>query len=151
MSKQSAGILLYRLINKQPEFFLVHPGGPFNRNRDLGAWSIPKGEFTDEEDGLAAALREFQEETSQTITGDFKQLKAVKQKNGKTVYAWAVEGDVDTNAIVSNTIQVEYPYKSGKWITIPEVDRGEWFDAETAKLKMISAQAAFVDELVAML
>lgn len=147
MPKQSAGILLYRINSPQTEVLLVHPGGPFNQAKDLGAWSIPKGEFTDEENALDAAKREFAEETGQPVTGAFIPLQPVKQKGGKMVFGWAVEGDLDTSTIVSNTFRMEYPYKSGKWITVPEVDRGEWFDFNTARLKINPAQVAMIDEL----
>jgi predicted NUDIX family NTP pyrophosphohydrolase len=145
--RKSAGILLYRIKNKETEVFLVHPGGPFWKGKEPGAWSIPKGEFTDEEDPLTAAQREFREETGQRITGRFIELKPIQQKAGKLVYAWAVEGDIDSENIVSNTFKQEWPYKSGKWITVPEVDKAAWFSAEEARVKMNPAQVAFIDEL----
>lgn len=146
--RTSAGIVLYRRINKKIEIFLVHPGGPFWKGKDKGAWSIPKGEFTEDEDPLTVARREFNEETGQTVDGNFEQLTPVKQKGGKIVHAWAVEGDADSDNIVSNTFQQEWPYKSGKWITIPEVDKAAWFSAEEAKEKINPAQTAFIDELL---
>ena len=146
--RTSAGIVLYRRINKKIEIFLVHPGGPFWKAKDNGAWSIPKGEFTEDEDPLTVARREFNEETGQTVDGNFEQLTPVKQKGGKIVHAWAVEGDADSDNIVSNTFQQEWPYKSGKWITIPEVDKAAWFSAEEAKEKINPAQTAFIDELL---
>jgi len=146
--RTSAGIVLYRRINKKIEIFLVHPGGPFWKAKDNGAWSIPKGEFTEDEDPLTVAKREFNEETGQTVDGNFEQLTPVKQKGGKIVHAWAVEGDADSDNIVSNTFQQEWPYKSGKWITIPEVDKAAWFSAEEAKEKINPAQTAFIDELL---
>jgi predicted NUDIX family NTP pyrophosphohydrolase len=146
--KTSAGIVLYRRKDNFIEVFLVHPGGPFWKGKDKGAWSIPKGEFTREEDPLTAAKREFQEETGQSVQGDFQELKPIQQKGGKMVYAWAVEGDVDADNIVSNTFKQEWPYKSGKWITIPEVDKAGWFSVEEAKEKMNAAQVAFVEELI---
>ena len=146
--KTSAGIVLYRKKSSQVEIFLVHPGGPFWKGKDKGAWSIPKGEFTDEEDPLIVAKREFQEETGQTIDGDFKALTPIKQKGGKMVYAWALEGEADADNIVSNTFKQEWPYKSGKWITIPEVDKAGWFTVEEAKEKINAAQVAFIEELV---
>lgn len=146
--RTSAGILLYRKKNKKIEFFLVHPGGPFWKGKDVGAWSIPKGEFTEGEDPLAAAKREFNEETGQSVDGDFIELTPIKQKAGKVVYAWAVEGDADAENIVSNTFKTEWPYKSGKWITIPEVDKADWFDEEEAKEKINVAQAAFIEDLI---
>jgi predicted NUDIX family NTP pyrophosphohydrolase len=145
--RKSAGILLFRIKNKETEVFLVHPGGPFWKGKETGAWSIPKGEFTDEEDPLTAAQREFREETGQTVTGRFMELKPIQQKAGKLVYAWAVEGDIDSENIVSNTFKQEWPYKSGKWISVPEVDKAAWFSAEEARVKMNAAQVALIDEL----
>ena len=147
MPKQSAGLLLYRIQDSLLEVFLVHPGGPYYKNKDAGAWSIPKGEFGEHEDPLLAAQREFEEETGQVITGNFIPIQSIKQKGGKTVYAWAVEGDIDAAKVVSNTFKMEYPYKSGKWIDVPEVDKAAWFDVATAKLKINVAQAALVEEL----
>jgi len=148
MNKQSAGILVYRFQAKELQVFLVHPGGPFWKNKDVGAWSVPKGEFLADENPLSAAKREFTEETSQQIDGDFMELSAVKLKSGKTVYAWAVEGDVDEANVVSNTFMFEWPPKSGKMIEIPEVDKGGWFDITTAKVKINPAQIPLIDELV---
>lgn len=147
MSKQSAGILVYKKIDNQLQVFLVHPGGPFWAKKDGGAWSIPKGEYLDDEEPLTAAKREFHEETGQHIDGKFIQLKPVKLKSGKTVHCWAVEGDVDADNIVSNIFPIEWPYKSGKFIDIPEVDKGGWFDLATAKEKINLAQVAFIEEL----
>jgi predicted NUDIX family NTP pyrophosphohydrolase len=147
----SAGILVYRKKASGPEFFLIHPGGPAWKNRDAGAWSIPKGEFTEDEEPLAAATREFKEETGQTVDGNFIQLTPVKQKAGKIVHAWAVEGDPDADNIVSNEFKMEWPYKSGKWASYPEVDRAGWFGLEEAIEKINPAQAAFLTELSAML
>jgi predicted NUDIX family NTP pyrophosphohydrolase len=146
--RTSAGILLYRKTNNDIEVFLVHPGGPFWKGKDKGTWSIPKGEFTEGEDPLTVAKREFNEETGQTINGDFVELSPVKQKGGKMVYAFAVEGDADADNIVSNTFKQEWPYKSGRWITIPEVDKAGWFGVEEAKEKINAAQVEFVEELV---
>jgi predicted NUDIX family NTP pyrophosphohydrolase len=147
MPKQSAGILLYRIQDEQLQVLLVHPGGPYFKNKDVGVWSIPKGEFEADEDPLAAARREFEEETGQQIDGVFLPLQSIKQKGGKLVHAWAVEGTIDVESIVSNTFRMEYPYKSGKWIEIPEVDQAGWFDVETAKVRINLAQAALVEEL----
>jgi len=147
MASQSAGILLYRKINGQLQVFLVHPGGPFFKNKDLGSWSIPKGEFLDDEKPLAAAKREFLEETGREIAGDFTELTPVKLKSGKKVYAWAVEGDIDHEKIDSNLFEIEWPPKSGKQQSFPEIDRAGWFEIEEAKLKINAAQAAFIDEL----
>lgn len=146
--KKSAGTLLYRYNKQKPEFFLVHPGGPFWKNKDAGAWSIPKGEFADDEDGLQAAKREFKEETGHSVAGEFIPLAPVKQKGGKTIYAWAIEGDIDTAAIKSNTFEMEWPPRSGKKQEFPEVDRGEWFSAEQAKEKINPSQAALIEELI---
>jgi predicted NUDIX family NTP pyrophosphohydrolase len=149
MIRKSAGILLYKFVNKTLEVFIVHPGGPFWKNKDMGAWSIPKGEFTDEENGLDAAIREFKEETGTKISGDFIELTPVKLKSGKMVYAWAVEGNIDAAAVTCETyINVEWPPRTGKSISIPEVDRGEWFPAAEAKQKINSSQAALIDELI---
>jgi predicted NUDIX family NTP pyrophosphohydrolase len=145
--KQSAGLLVYRETDAGVEIFLVHPGGPFWANKDDGVWSIPKGEF-DGEDSLTAALREFEEETGQRIAGDFFELKPIKQKGGKIVYAWAVEADIDADAIKSNTFEMEWPPRSGKTAHFPEVDRAAWFDPETAQQKINPAQAAVITELM---
>ena len=147
MAKQSAGILLYRFINKQLQIFLVHPGGPFFKNKDNASWTIPKGEFTEEEEALAAAKREFLEETGQSIDGIFIPLSPITQKSGKIVYAWGVEGDIDPETIISNLFEIEWPPKSGKKQSFPEVDKGGWFDVETAKVKINPAQVALVEEL----
>ena len=149
MNKQSAGILLFRIKNKMLQVFLVHPGGPFWKNKDLGAWSIPKGEFTSEENAFDAAVREFKEETGTELSGNFIELMPIKQKSGKIVNAWAVERDIDPHTMLCETIvQIEWPPKTGKFISFPEVDKGEWFDANVAKQKINSSQAALVDELI---
>jgi len=150
MPKQSAGILLYRKTSQGLQLFLVHPGGPFFKNKDDASWSVPKGEYEADEDPLAAAKREFQEETGHEITGSFTALRSVKQKGGKTVLAWAVEGNIDPKAIKSNTFEMEWPPRSGKKKTFDEIDRGEWFDIATAKRKINPAQVTFIDELAAM-
>ena len=147
MPKQSAGILLYRNINNKLEVFLIHPGGPFFKNKDEGAWSIPKGEFLDDEDALTAAKREFLEETGQAIDGNFTQLSPVKQKSGKIVFAWAVEGDIDHEIIVSNLFEMEWPPGSGKKASFAEVDRAGWFGVDEGKFKINGAQTAFIEEL----
>ncbi len=149
MPKQSAGILLYRKAAHGLQVFLVHPGGPFFKNKDEGSWSVPKGEYLPDEDPLMAAKREFQEETGHEITGDFIALNAIKQKGGKTVLAWAVEGNIDQGNIKSNTFEIEWPPRSGKKQTFDEIDRAEWFDMATAKIKINPAQAALIDELAA--
>ena len=148
MSKQSAGILLYRIHNQQPEVFLVHPGGPFWARKDLHAWSIPKGEFSDDEDSLDAARREFEEETGRPVSGDFIELSPVKQKGGKMVNCYACEGDIDPKQVKSNAFEMEWPPRSGKKQIFPEIDCGEWFDPSNAKLKILESQAVFIDELL---
>lgn len=147
MPKQSAGILLYRKVKNQLEVFLVHPGGPFFKNKDNGAWSIPKGEFPEDEDALIAAKREFLEETGQSIDGEFIKLKPVKLKSGKTVHAWAVEGNIDHEVILSNLFEMEWPPRSGKMASFAEVDRADWFKSAVAKVKINPAQIALIDEL----
>lgn len=146
--RKSAGLLVYRKKAPGIELFLVHPGGPFWKGKETGAWSIPKGEFTEDEEPLTAARREFREETGQEVSGVFIALLPVKQKAGKMVYAWAVEADVDAEKIVSNSFKMEYPYKSGKWISIPEVDKAGWFSVEEAKEKINPAQAVLIDDLL---
>jgi predicted NUDIX family NTP pyrophosphohydrolase len=140
MPKQSAGILAYRQIAGQLEFFLVHPGGPFWKNKDEGAWSIPKGEFVFDEDPLAAARREFYEETGTPIDGDFIPLGSIQQRSGKIVHAWLIEFDIDALAIRSNNFSIEWPPKSGKLQEFPEVDHAEWFDIDAAARKINPAQ-----------
>ncbi|MGY4537247.1 putative NUDIX family NTP pyrophosphohydrolase [Mucilaginibacter sp. UYNi724] len=147
MLKQSAGILLYRLTDGVLQVFLVHPGGPYFRKKDDGAWSVPKGEFTDDEEPLAAAKREFEEEAGKPITGNFIKLQPVKQKSGKVVHAWAVEGDIDHTNITSNTFEIEWPPKSGKRASFPEIDRAGWFTIDEAKVKMIPGQIGLIEEL----
>jgi predicted NUDIX family NTP pyrophosphohydrolase len=146
--KKSAGILLFRREKMVVEFFLVHPGGPFWKNKDEGAWSIPKGEYEESEDPLVAAKREFEEETGMKIRGEFIPLKAVKQKSGKWVQAWAIEKDIDASKIKSNRFQLEWPPGSGKMIEVPEVDKAEWFNYETAKQKINVAQIPLLDEML---
>lgn len=145
---RSAGILLYRLTEGVPEVLLVHPGGPFWARKDAGAWSIPKGEHGDDEDAQACALREFQEETGTALTpGALDDLGTVRLKSGKLVAAWAVEGDLDAEAITSNTFELEWPPRSGRSQTFPEVDRAGWFGLEAAREKLNPAQGPFVDRL----
>ncbi|CAN5322150.1 NUDIX domain-containing protein [soil metagenome] len=146
--KYSAGLLLYRFNKKELQVFLVHPGGPFWKNKDEGAWSIPKGEYTNDEDPLTAAKREFNEETGIDIDGKFTPLKPVKQNPSKTVYAWAVEGDADAENIKSNTFLFEWPPKSGKKIMIPEVDKAAWFIIEEAAYKLIAGQVPLLYQLM---
>jgi predicted NUDIX family NTP pyrophosphohydrolase len=146
--KQSAGILLYRKINNVLEVFLAHPGGPFFKNKDEGSWTIPKGEFLDDEPALDAAKREFEEEIGQPIDGEFISLGSIRQKSGKIVYAWAVEGNINHETISSNTCEVEWPPRSGKKITVPEIDRAAWFEPGEAKRKINPAQAELIDRLI---
>jgi len=144
--KRSAGILLYRFIDGTLQVLLAHPGGPFWARKDTGAWTIPKGEFEDE-DALAAARREFAEETGSSVDGDFVALTPCVQKNGKVVYAFAVEGDLDATAITSNQFEMEWPPGSGKRREFPEIDRAEWFTLEAAREKINPAQQALLVEL----
>src|SRR6201987_6565522 len=151
MPKQSAGLLLYRNADGRVEVFLVHPGGPFWVKTDDGAWSIPKGEFADGEEPLEAAKREFKERTSFSaegkIKGKFEPLNPVKQPGGKTVYAWAVEGDGDAGAIRSNSFSMEWPKGSAKTRSFPEIDKADWFDLETAKVKILKGQLGLLEQL----
>ena len=147
MPKKSAGLLLYRRADQGIEVFLVHPGGPFWSKKDDGAWSIPKGEFAEGEDGLKAAKREFREETGSEIDGKFEALEPVTQPGGKIVYAWCVEADIDASAIRSNTFSMEWPPRSGKSREFPEVDRGEWFDLAAARRKILKGQISLVEQL----
>jgi predicted NUDIX family NTP pyrophosphohydrolase len=144
MAKQSAGLLLYRTKNGYLEVFLVHPGGPFGKNKDDGAWSIPKGEFIGEPP-LDAAKRELKEETGFEVRGPFLELTPIKQKGGKWVYAWAAEADVDPEKLKSNTFTVTFA--SGGSKEYPEVDRADWFRADEARKKILEAQAKLVDDL----
>ena len=149
MPKLSAGILLYRIKNKKPEVFLCHPGGPFYKKKDDGVWSIPKGEFDNAEEPLVAAKREFEEETGQKIDGHFAPLQPIKYKDGrKTVYAWAVKGNIDPGTIQSNLFPLEWPPKSGTYIDVPEVDKGEWFTVETARRKILPVLAPLLDDFI---
>jgi len=147
VTRQSAGVLLYRLKNKALEVLLVHPGGPFWKNKDAGSWSIPKGEFLPGENALDAAKRELQEEIGIAFDGHFIELSPVKQKSGKFVYAWALEADIDPHNIHSNNFEIEWPPRSGKIQQFPEIDKGEWFSASEGKQKIIGAQSVLIDEL----
>lgn len=146
MAKHSAGLLLYRRRAGRVEVLLAHPGGPFWRNRDAGAWSIPKGEFSDDEDPLAAAQREFQEELGLVATGHFVPLRPIQQRGGKTVHAWLVDCDLDVSRITSNTFSMEWPPKSGKFAEFAEIDRAEWFTLEAADEKILEAQRPLLAE-----
>ena len=148
MPKQSAGLLMYRLRDRRIEIFLVHPGGPFWAKKDLGAWSIPKGEYAEGENPLDAARREFTEETGFAAEGNFVDLGTVKQAGGKIVSVWAVEGDCDPAKLRSNMCLIEWPPRSGRKIEIPEVDRGAWFTVEEARERILKSQEPIVDLLL---
>jgi predicted NUDIX family NTP pyrophosphohydrolase len=150
MPKRSAGLLLFRR-STELEIFLVHPGGPFWAKKDDGAWSLPKGEYSEEEDALLAAQREFQEETGFRVEGDFLPLGELKQPGGKIVTAWAVAGDVDAASVKSNTFSIEWPPKSGRMRAFPEVDRASWFPVAMARNKLLKGQIEFVDRLLVLL
>ncbi len=149
MPKTSAGLLLYRRAPAGLEVLLVHPGGPFWQAKDLGAWSIPKGEIGPDEDPLAAARREFQEETGFEASGPAAALGQLRQPGGKVVHAWALEGDADPGALRSNTFSMEWPRGSGRLQAFPEVDRAEWFGLAEARRRILPGQAAFLDALEA--
>lgn len=148
MSQLSAGILLYRERDGQLELLLVHPGGPFWAKKDAGVWSIPKGLVDENEDPLAAARREFAEETGTAVTGDFLDLGTARQPGGKIVHIWAVPGDLDPAQIHSNTFPLEWPPHSGRIQQFPEVDRGGWFSPPEARPKLVKGQRIFVDRLL---
>ncbi len=150
-SRRSAGLLLHRGQGDTLEVLLVHPGGPLWTHRDAGAWSIPKGEYVDGEDPLAAARREFEEELGTAPPGgEADDLGEVRQKSGKRVHAWAIRGDLDATSIVSNTCPLEWPPRSGRMIEIPEVDRAEWFGIGAAREKINSGQVPLLDRLEAL-
>ena len=143
----SAGILAFRRTGRRLEVLLGHPGGPYWRKRDEGAWSIPKGVVVSD-DLLACARREFNEETGLTADGEFVALAPVKQKSGKTVHAFALEADFDLSGVTSNSFEMEWPPRSGRMQSFPEVDRVAWFDLSTARRKILPGQLPFIDELV---
>jgi predicted NUDIX family NTP pyrophosphohydrolase len=148
MPARSAGILLYRHTDAGPEVLLVHPGGPFWARRDVGAWSIPKGEHDEGEDPIDAARREFAEETGSGLAlEDLVALGEVRQRSGKRVAAWAAAGELDPASVRSNTFELEWPPRSGRTQTFPEVDRAEWFGLEEARRRLLPAQAEFIDRL----
>ncbi len=154
MAQISAGVLLYRRRETCAEVFLIHMGGPFWARKDAGAWSIPKGLVDEGEDRLAAALREFQEETGQALddtASGGRALAPIRQAGGKVVYAWAIEGDADANHIVSNTFRVESPPGSGRWCSYPEADRAAWLGLADARAKIVAGQRGLLDELQAFL
>lgn len=147
MAKQSAGLLMYRSRHGQLEVFLVHPGGPFWAKKDLGAWSISKGECAAGEPALEAAKREFHEETGFEAQGDFVSLGQIRQAGGKVVTAWAFEGDCDPSQLISNRCEIEWPPRSGRKMEIAEVDRGDWFPIPEAKERILKSQAPFLERL----
>ena len=149
MARRSAGLLLFRRRDGELEVFLVHPGGPFWAKKDLGAWSIPKGEYAEGEDPLSAARREFEEETGFAPPADSAALGEVKQAGGKVVMAWAAEGDCDPGKLVSNTCVIEWPPRSGRKLEIPEVDRAGWFLINEARERILKSQQPFLDRLAA--
>jgi predicted NUDIX family NTP pyrophosphohydrolase len=151
MAKESSGLLLYRHVETSLQFLLVHPGGPFWKNKDLGAWTIPKGELRPGEDPLAAAQREFEEELGFSLTGNFVPLTPIKQKSGKLVRAWAIQGNCDPGLIRSNTFKLEWPPRSGQFQEFPEIDRADFFDLQAARTKINPAQIPFLEELAAKL
>lgn len=151
MAKNSAGLLMYRKKCGELEIFLVHPGGPFWAKKDLGSWSIPKGEYSENEDALEVAKREFFEETGFETNGKFQELTMLRQPSGKRVRAWTFEGECDAAAITSNTFLLEWPPKSGKMVEFPEVDRAAWFGVELGRQKILKGQVGFIDELCTLL
>lgn len=147
-SKESAGLLLYRRRDARIEILLAHPGGPLWKKKDAGAWTLPKGELKGGEDALGCARREFEEETGFSSQGPFLPLGSIRQRSGKLVHAWAFEGDCDTKALRSNSFEMEWPPRSGKMQSFPEVDRAEFFDIESAREKLNPAQGEFLDRLL---
>lgn len=147
MAATSAGILLYRRAAEGIVVLLVHPGGPFWARRDLGAWSIPKGEFGEGEDPADAARREFAEELGLALSGTLEPLGEIRQKAGKRVVGFACEGELDVADIRSNSFEIEWPPRSGRRQAFPEVDRAEWFDLDTAREKIVPGQVPFLDRL----
>lgn len=147
MPKTSAGILMYRLRDDGPEILLVHPGGPFWRNKDLGAWSVPKGEVEEGADPLTVAKREFEEETGARPEGELTPIGEIRQKGGKRVVAWALEGDLDPESLESNTFTMEWPPGSGTLAEFPEVDRAAWFDLDEARSRILPSQLPLLERL----
>jgi predicted NUDIX family NTP pyrophosphohydrolase len=151
MPPHSSGLLLFRLRNNQLQVLLVHPGGPFWAKKDEGAWSIPKGLILENESLLAAARREFQEETGFSVDGEFKDLGEFRQPSGKIVRAFALEKDLDETKVSSNKFSLEWPKDSGIMREYPEIDRAGWFDIGQARMKILKGQAAFLDRLIEIL
>jgi predicted NUDIX family NTP pyrophosphohydrolase len=149
--KRSAGVLMYKRAGGELRLLLVHPGGPFWAKKDLGAWSIPKGEYEPGEDLLAAAKREFAEELGGEPRGEFLELGELVQPSRKRITAWAVESDFDTDQLKSNTFELEWPPRSGRKQTFPEVDRAEWFSLADARKKILPGQSGFIGRLLARL
>jgi predicted NUDIX family NTP pyrophosphohydrolase len=149
MKKRSAGILMYRRAGADLLLLLVHPGGPFWAKKDLGAWSIPKGEYGEGEDPFAVAKREFGEELGREPAGEFQDLGELVQPSRKVITAWAVEGDFDVAGVRSNTFELEWPPKSGRKQEFPEVDRAQWFTPDEARAKILSGQREFIERLMA--
>jgi predicted NUDIX family NTP pyrophosphohydrolase len=148
MPERSAGILLYRVGDRGLEVLLVHPGGPFFARKDDGAWGIPKGLYEDDEEPVAAARREFAEELGSACPdGPALELGEIRQKNGKRVTAWALEGDLDAETITSNTFTIEWPPRSGRRQEFPEIDRAGWFTLDAARVKILAAQVPLLDRL----
>ncbi len=145
--KRSAGILVFRRKSNSVEYLLAHPGGPFYAKKDESSWSIPKGEIEGSEDPLEAAKREFNEETGIKLSGEFIELKVVKQSGGKLIHTWAIENNADVSKFKSNEFEIEWPPKSGKHAKFPEIDRLEWFNYDDARKKILKGQIPVLDEL----
>jgi predicted NUDIX family NTP pyrophosphohydrolase len=151
MPKQSAGLLMFRNTHEVVEVFLVHPGGPLWAKKSKGAWTIPKGEYQEDEHPLDAARREFEEETGFKSSGEFFDLGSIRQKSGKIVTAWAFEGDCDPSKLTSNTCEIEWPPRSKRRMEIPEIDRGQWFRIEDAYQYIREEQQKLLENLSALL
>ena len=151
MAKQAAGILLFRRTPSGLQVLLAHPGGPLWARKDYGAWTLPKGQFTEDEAPLDAARREFEEEMGSAPVGEFLSLGTQKQPSGKVIHAWAAESDFDTASVKSNLFSMEWPPRSGKMAEFPEVDRAAWFSIEEARHKILKGQQPFLDRLLALL
>jgi predicted NUDIX family NTP pyrophosphohydrolase len=147
MAKLSAGLVMYRFRHTKLEVFLVHPGGPFWSKKDEGIWSIPKGEYTADEEPFDVAKREFKEETGYEAEGNFIPLSPIKQPSRKIITAWAFEGDCDAGKIKSNLFSMKWPPRSGKQVEFSEVDRAAWFPVNAAKIKLLKGQAGFIEQL----